>query len=160
MVAYALAGTTRIDLSSEPLGTGSDGQPVFLKDVWPTNAEVNERVGLVSADMFRDKYSDLFSGDSDWQQLPVPEGGVYDWQDDSTYVQQPSFFAVPDQIKTGLDGFDGARILALLGDSITTDHISPAGSIMPESPAGATCRNMGSSPRISTPTAQDEETTR
>ncbi len=146
VVAYALAGTTRIDLSSESLGTGSDGQPVFLKDVWPTNAEVNELVGLVSADMFRDKYSDLFSGDSDWQQLPVPEEGVYDWQDDSTYVQQPSFFEVPEQIKTCLDGFDGARILALLGDSITTDHISPAGSIMSESPAGSYLQEHGVKP--------------
>ncbi|MBE0501778.1 MAG: aconitate hydratase AcnA, partial [Desulfuromonadales bacterium] len=143
VVAYALAGTTRIDLSSEPLGIGSDGQPVYLKDLWPSNAEVSELVGLVSADMFRDKYSDLFSGDSSWQQLAVPEGKTYLWQNDSTYVQQPSFFAVPKRIKTGLDGFEGGRILALLGDSITTDHISPAGAIMPESPAGRYLQEHG-----------------
>ncbi len=146
VVAYALAGTTRIDLSSEPLGIGSDGQPVYLKDLWPSNAEVSELVDLVSADMFRDKYSDLFSGDFRWQQLSVPEGKTYLWQNDSTYVQQPSFFAVPERIKTGLDGFEEARILALLGDSITTDHISPAGSIMPESPAGRYLQEHGITP--------------
>ena len=146
VVAYALAGTTRIDLSSDPLGTGSDGKPVYLKDIWPSNAEVAELAGIVSAEMFRDKYADLFSGDAAWQQLPVPEGGVYEWQNSSTYVQQPAFFAVPDQIKTGLDGFDNARILALLGDSITTDHISPAGAIMPESPAGRYLQEKGIAP--------------
>jgi aconitate hydratase len=146
VVAYALAGTTRIDLSSEPLGTGSDGQPVYLKDIWPSNAEVAELVGVVSAEMFRDKYADLFSGDVDWQQLSVPEGGVYEWQESSTYVQQPDFFAVPDKIKTGLDGFANARILALLGDSITTDHISPTGAIMPDSPAGRYLQEHGIAP--------------
>jgi aconitate hydratase len=143
VVAYALAGTTRIDLSSEPLGTGSDGQPVYLKDVWPSNAEVTKLSGLVRAGMFREQYSDLFSGDDAWQKLPVPEGGVYDWQTDSTYVQQPDFFAVPKAIKADLEGFAGAKILALLGDSITTDHISPAGAIMAESPAGRYLQEKG-----------------
>jgi len=146
VVAYALAGTTRIDLSTQPLGTGRDGQPVYLKDIWPTNAEIAALTAQVSAAMFRDKYADLFSGDAAWQHLPVPLGKTYDWQPLSTYVQQPTFFAAPDKIKSGLDGFSGARILALLGDSITTDHISPAGSIAADSPAGRYLQENGIAP--------------
>jgi aconitate hydratase len=146
VVAYALAGTTRIDLASEALGVGSNGQPVYLKDIWPSNAEIAALTKLVSASMFHEKYADLFSGDAAWQGLPVPEGKTYAWQPDSTYVRQPTFFAAPDTIKSGLAGFADARILALLGDSITTDHISPAGSIAVDSPAGRYLQEKGIAP--------------
>ncbi|AMV73469.1 aconitate hydratase [Desulfuromonas sp. DDH964] len=136
VVAYALAGTTRIDLSSEPLGTGKKGQPVYLKDIWPTNAEIAELVKSVSAAMFRAKYADVFHGEPSWRELPVPEGETYAWDDDSTYVKEPSFFELSESAPARVPTIRQARILALLGDSITTDHISPAGSIRPDSPAG------------------------
>lgn len=135
VVAFALAGTTRIDLSSEPLGTGKDGQPVYLKDLWPSNAEVAEMVALVNAEMFHKEYAEVFSGDASWQGLQVPEGQTYQWQADSTYIRRPSFF---DTLQSSVDysGFRAARVLALLGDTITTDHISPAGAFKAASPAG------------------------
>ncbi|NOR50148.1 MAG: aconitate hydratase AcnA, partial [Desulfuromonadales bacterium] len=128
VVAFALAGNTRVDLTTEPLGQDTQGNDVYLKDIWPSDEEVAEMVKLVSADMFREKYADVFSGEESWRNLPVPEGETYAWEDQSTYVQEPSFFEVRDEMSTGLKGFSGARLLALLGDSITTDHISPAGS--------------------------------
>ncbi len=146
VVAFGLAGTTRIDLSCEPLGVGSDGQPVYLKDIWPSDAEVADMVKLVSADMFQEKYADVFSGDDTWRSLPVPEGDTYDWDATSTYVQQPSFFEVRDAGEARITPFSGARLLALLGDSVTTDHISPAGSILASSPAGTYLREHGVSP--------------
>jgi len=146
VVAYALAGTTRIDLTTEPLGKGLDGQPVYLKDIWPSSAEIAALTQTVTAKMFREKYADLFAGDANWKGLPVPEGKTYAWQPDSTYVRQPTFFSVPKKIKTGLEGFAGAHVLALLGDSITTDHISPAGAIMAESPAGRYLQQHGVQP--------------
>ncbi len=135
VVAFALAGTTRIDLATEPLGTGSDGQPVYLKDIWPSNAEVAEMVALVNAQMFQKEYAEVFTGDEQWRNLPVAEGLTYAWEQDSTYIRLPSFF---DQLsrQEQYPGFDQARVLALLGDSITTDHISPAGAIKADSPAG------------------------
>ncbi len=136
VVAYGLAGTTRIDLSTEPIGTDKDGSDVYLSDIWPSDAEISELVKMVTADMFRDKYADVFSGDKAWQSLPVPEGKTYAWEASSTYVREPSFFELRDKPEQGLTGFSGARIMALLGDSITTDHISPAGAILPSSPAG------------------------
>ncbi len=142
IVAYALAGTTRIDLSSEPLGTGTDGQAVYLRDLWPTNSEVAAKVQLVDVQMFRQEYAAVFDGDSQWQQLPVPEGQTYNWDENSTYIRQPSFFAVPKRIAE-FSGFKNARILALLGNSITTDHISPAGAIKAESPAGRYLQEQG-----------------
>ncbi|WP_020678245.1 aconitate hydratase AcnA [Geopsychrobacter electrodiphilus] len=142
VVAYALAGTTRIDLSSEPLGIGSNGKPVFLKDIWPSNAEVAEKVQLVAAEMFHHEYAEVFEGDDQWRELPVPEGQTYAWDEKSTYIRQPSFFRVPDQL-TDFSGFKNARILALLGDSITTDHISPAGAIKGDSPAGLYLQEHG-----------------
>jgi len=135
VVAYALAGTTRIDLTSDPLGEDSNGNPVYLKDVWPSNAEVAEKVALVTSQMFRKEYAEVFAGDELWSSLPIPEGLTYDWDEKSTYIQLPGFFSGPQQ--TGkFTGFKDARILALLGDSITTDHISPAGSFKADTPAG------------------------
>ncbi len=143
VVAYALAGTTRIDLSTEPLGTGAQGEPVFLRDIWPSNAEVARMVEAVSAEMFRKEYADVFSGDQSWKNLPVPQGKTFAWQPDSTYVKEPPFFMETGDEKSGETLFVGARILALLGDSITTDHISPAGSIRADSPAGTYLQGHG-----------------
>ncbi len=142
VVAFALAGTTRIDLTSEPIGHDQAGQPVYLKDIWPTNAEVAEMVALVNAQMFQKEYAEVFSGDDTWRNLPVPDGLTYAWEENSTYIRLPSFF---DDLKVTevYPGFEQARILALLGDSITTDHISPAGSIKPSSPAGEYLREHG-----------------
>jgi aconitate hydratase len=145
VVAFGLAGTTLIDMTTEPLGQDSQGDDIYLKDIWPSDDEVAEMVKLVSADMFREKYADVFAGEESWQSLPVPEGQTYDWVDDSTYVKEPSFFEVREKGPAGLEGFTGARLLALLGDSITTDHISPAGSILASSPAGVYLRAHGTS---------------
>ena len=142
VVAFALAGTTRIDLTTEPLGTGSDGQPVYLKDVWPSNAEVAEMVTLVNAQMFLKEYAEVFDGDESWRNLPVPEGMTYAWEADSTYIRRPTFFDSL-AIASGYPGVKDARLLALLGDTITTDHISPAGSIKATSPAGIYLREHG-----------------
>lgn len=136
VVAFALAGTTQIDLSKDPLGQDQDGKPVYLKDIWPSNAEIETEVNKISNHMFRRQYKDVFSGPEQWQKLEIPEGQTYSWQADSTYIQNPPFF---DNMKPNPDSIHdikGARILALLGDSITTDHISPAGSIKADSPAG------------------------
>jgi aconitate hydratase len=146
VVAYALAGTTMIDLSTEPIGQDADGKDVFMRDIWPTDDEIAELVKLVSADMFRSKYADVFSGEESWRNLPIPEGRTYDWDEQSTYVKEPSFFEVRDRLEEGLQGFSGARLLALLGDSITTDHISPAGSILASSPAGVYLRERDIGP--------------
>jgi len=136
VVAYALAGTTRIDLSTEPIGQDRDGNEVFLSDLWPSDAEVKKLVETVSAEMFSERYADVFSGDAAWQSLPVPEGKTYAWEPDSTYVREPTFFELREEPESRLEGFASAHILALLGDSITTDHISPAGAILASSPAG------------------------
>ena len=146
VVAFALAGTTRIDLTREPLGQGADGRDVYLSDIWPSDAEISELVKTVSADMFRQKYADVFAGDAAWRSLEIPEGKTYAWQSDSTYVKEPPFFEVRDKQETGLAGFRGARLLALLGDSITTDHISPAGAILASSPAGQYLQEHGVQP--------------
>ncbi len=137
VVAYALAGSMNVDLTSEPLGTGKDGQPVYLKDVWPTEREVQEAVlGAVGADMYREKYADVFKGDARWQALPAPTGDVYQWEPDSTYIRNPPYFETLTAEPAPLKDIAGARVLAVLGDSVTTDHISPAGSIKADSPAG------------------------
>ena len=142
VVAYALAGSTRIDLSSEPLGNDSNGQPVYLKDLWPSNAEVAEMVALVNEQMFHKEYAEVFTGDENWRGLPVPAGLTYSWHEESTYIRQPSFFSQL-QRSDSYPGFNSARQLALLGDSITTDHISPAGAIKASSPAGVYLREKG-----------------
>ncbi|HEX9777194.1 MAG TPA: aconitate hydratase AcnA [Geopsychrobacteraceae bacterium] len=135
VVAYALAGTTRIDLTRDPLGTDRDGTPVFLKELWPSNAEVADKVALVTAPMFRKAYAEVFAGDELWRSLPVPAGLTYAWDENSTYIRLPGFFSAAPHSDT-FSGFREARILALLGDSITTDHISPAGSFTADAPAG------------------------
>jgi aconitate hydratase len=136
VVAYALAGRMDVDLVNEPLGEGSDGEAVYLSDIWPTTAEIATTVGeAVRAEMFTKGYSDVFTGDKRWKEIEVPEGDRYTWPD-STYVRRPSFFEgmrpEPDPVKP----IEGARVLAVLGDSVTTDHISPAGAIKKDSPAG------------------------
>uniref|UniRef100_UPI004055B077 aconitase family protein n=1 Tax=Candidatus Electrothrix sp. TaxID=2170559 RepID=UPI004055B077 len=142
VVAYALAGTTRIDLSTEAIGTGSNGQLVYLRDIWPSNAEVAEMVALVNEQMFHKEYAEVFTGDERWRGLPVPEGLTYSWQEDSTYIRHPSFFNNL-QRSDSYPGFAKARLLGLFGDSITTDHISPAGAIKASSPAGVYLRDRG-----------------
>jgi len=137
VVAYALAGRMQVDLTSEPLGTGSDGKPVYLKDIWPTEREIQETMlRAVKSEMFVNKYATVFDGDDRWRGLPVPTGERFDWSDDSTYIRNPPFFENLMHEPTPPVDIRGARLLALLGDSVTTDHISPAGSIPVDSPAG------------------------
>jgi aconitate hydratase len=136
VVAYALAGRMDLDLLTEPLGEGSDGEPVYLRDVWPDAAEVKQVVGdSVASEMFRRNYADVFTGDETWKAVEVPTGDRYTWPD-STYVRQPSFFERMPADPPGVEPIVGARALAVLGDSVTTDHISPAGAIKKDSPAG------------------------
>jgi aconitate hydratase len=135
-VAYALAGRMDIDLQDEPLGQGSDGDDVYLRDLWPTNEEIKEAVAqAVRSDMFTRSYSDVFAGDERWRGLDTPEGDRYTWPD-STYVRKPSFFEGMDAEPAPIEPISEARVLAMLGDSVTTDHISPAGAIKRDSPAG------------------------
>jgi aconitate hydratase len=137
VVAYALAGRMDLDLTSEPLGEGSDGEPVYLRDIWPDAAEIKEMVGRsIASEMFTRNYGGVLEGDETWKAVEVPEGDRYDWPD-STYVRRPSFFEGMPAEAPGVEPIEGARVLALLGDSITTDHISPAGAIKKDSPAGS-----------------------
>jgi aconitate hydratase len=137
VVAYALAGRTDIDLSTEPLGKDKAGKDVFLKDIWPTQREISDCVEkFVAPEMFKSVYSDVYAGDKEWQSLVVPEGDLYVWEKDSTYVKHPPYFEGMGAQPAALAPIKGARVLALLGDSITTDHISPAGSIKADGPAG------------------------
>ncbi|NJC70388.1 aconitate hydratase [Planosporangium thailandense] len=137
VVAYALAGTMDIDLANEPLGTGGDGEPVYLRDIWPTAQEVEEvMASAIASEMFSRDYADVFAGDERWQSLPTPTGNTFDWAPDSTYVRKPPYFEGMAAEPAPVSDINGARVLAKLGDSVTTDHISPAGSIKPDSPAG------------------------
>ncbi len=137
VVAYALAGRMDVDITTEPLGEDSDGNDVYLADLWPSPAEVQQTVAsCLRAEMFSDSYSDVFAGDEQWNDLAVPEGELYDWQDDSTYVRRPPFFDGMNPGPGTIDDLTGARCLVKLGDSVTTDHISPAGAIKREAPAG------------------------
>ena len=138
VVAYALAGSTQIDLTTEPLGTGANGQPVYLRDIWPTTKEISETVRTcVTPEMFRRRYANVFDGDANWQSIKLTGGLTYDWDGDSTYVQNPPYFVGLKPKPGALSDVTGARILGLFADSITTDHISPAGNIKVKSPAGA-----------------------
>ncbi|MFT3863965.1 MAG: aconitate hydratase [Solirubrobacterales bacterium] len=146
VVAYALAGRMDIDITTEPLGQGADGEPVHLRDIWPSNEEIKKVVGdSVAAEMFKRNYADVFAGDEEWNAVEVPEGDRYDWPD-STYVRQPSFFKDIPADPPGLASVEGARVLAVLGDSVTTDHISPAGAIKKDSPAGLWLTEQGVEP--------------
>jgi aconitate hydratase len=137
VVAYALAGRMTIDLTAEPIGIDKGGQPVYLRELWPTEREIQETMlTSVTSTMFREQYADVFSGDERWKTLSVPAGDRFAWEDDSTYIRNPPFFEGLTLQTTPLKEIISARVLALLGDSITTDHISPAGSIKKDSPAG------------------------
>ncbi|WKZ49479.1 MAG: aconitate hydratase AcnA [Anaerolineales bacterium] len=137
VVAYALAGTVDIDLDKEPLGTGADGAPVYLRDLWPTQQEINEVASSsVRAEMFRDKYADVFSGSDMWKDIKVTGGDLYEWDENSTYIHHPPYFQKLTLDVGSVKDIKGARVLGMFGDSITTDHISPAGNIAVDSPAG------------------------
>jgi aconitate hydratase len=137
VVAYALAGTMDIDLANEPLGTGSDGEPVYLRDIWPSPAEIQEVIAsAIASEMYTHDYASVFAGDERWRSLPTPSGDIFTWDGDSTYVRKPPYFEGMTRQPQPVTDIDGARVLAMLGDSVTTDHISPAGSIKPDSPAG------------------------
>ena len=134
VVAYALAGSTRIDLTSEPLGESADGEPVYLRDIWPSNQEIADEVIKVNEEMFNRQYADVFSGDDNWRAIEVEQNMTYPWDDASTYIRNPPYFSLDNSRQ--LEPIMHARILAIFGDSITTDHISPAGAIAVDSPAG------------------------
>jgi aconitate hydratase len=147
VVAFALAGRVDIDLESEPLGTGSDGQPVFLADIWPDADEIKDAIGSsVTPELFRSTYASVFEGDDRWRALPVPDGDRYAWDTESNYIAAPPFFSGLTVEPLPIEGISGARVLAVLGDSVTTDHISPAGVIPVWSPAGQWLQEQGVSP--------------
>lgn len=148
VVAYALAGTVDIDLNHESLGIGADGQPVYLKDLWPTQQEINEAIAAsVKAEMFREKYADVFSGSEMWQAIDVKEGDLFEWSEDSTYIHHPPYFQSLTLDVPKLRDISGTRVLGIFGDSITTDHISPAGNIATTSPAGKFLQERGVQPK-------------
>jgi aconitate hydratase len=148
VVAYALAGRMDVDLVNEPLGEDADGEPVFLRDVWPSQEEIRATIrGAVKTEQFRQKYANVFQGDERWHALEIPEGDRFVWQDDSTYIRRPTFLTNLLVEPEPLMDLDGARVVALLGDSVTTDHISPAGSIKVDSPAGRYLIEQGVEPR-------------
>ncbi|MDX8401441.1 MAG: aconitate hydratase AcnA, partial [Mariprofundaceae bacterium] len=136
VVAYAIAGTMDIDLAHEPLAHTPDGRPVYLKDIWPAQAEIAEALASVRREQFASSYADVFAGDESWQALAAPEGARFDWPADSTYIQHPPYFEGMGPEAGEIADIEGARALAVLGDSVTTDHISPAGTIKADSPAG------------------------
>ncbi|WDS36800.1 aconitate hydratase AcnA [Pseudoxanthomonas sp.] len=147
VVAYAIAGTTDIDLTSQPLGTGSDGQPVFLKDIWPTNKEIGDFIArTIGPEMFKKNYADVFKGDSRWNSIESPDGSLYAWDGDSTYIKNPPYFDGMSATSGTIDDVHGARVMGVFGDSITTDHISPAGNIKKDSPAGRFLQARGVQP--------------
>jgi aconitate hydratase len=148
VVAYALAGTMDLDLTTEPLGTGSDGNPVFLKDIWPTAKDVSDVVASsITGEMYADSYKDVFAGDDRWKAISVPAGDAFAWDAESTYVRKPPYFEGMERDPKPLTDITGAKVLAVLGDSVTTDHISPAGSIKVDSPAGAYLKEHGVAPK-------------
>ena len=148
VVAYALAGRMTMDLTTEPLGRGADGEDVYLKDIWPTAAEVQQAMAAaLHTEQFTAKYAGVFDGDERWRGLPAPAGDRFDWTDDSTYVRHPPFFQALEPEPAPPGDIAGARVLALLGDSVTTDHISPAGAIPPDGPAGRYLISQGVAPR-------------
>ncbi|MBN1562690.1 MAG: aconitate hydratase AcnA, partial [Anaerolineae bacterium] len=148
VVAYAIAGTVDIDLATEPLGHDPDGNPVYLKDIWPTQQEIADTIAsALKPEMFKEQYGNVYDGNETWNAIPVAESDVYQWDDASTYVQEPPFFVDLAPEPDSLAGISGARVLALLGDSITTDHISPAGPIAINSPAAKYLMDLGVQPK-------------
>ena len=148
VVAYSLAGRMDIDLYNEPLGQDSSGEDVYLKDLWPSQEEIRATIrSSVKSEMFSRKYGDAFTGDKEWQELPIPDGNQYDWEDNSTYIRQPPFFQGMPKDPEPIRDILGMRVLALLGDSVTTDHISPAGSIPKDGPAGRYLMSQGVDPK-------------
>jgi aconitate hydratase len=144
VVAYALAGSMALDITSDPIGTGSDGQPVYLADLWPTPTEIQEVIDAsIASEMFTRDYADVFAGDERWQTLPTPTGQTFAWDDASTYVRKAPYFDGMGEQPEPVTDISGARVLARLGDSVTTDHISPAGAIKADSPAGEYLRSHG-----------------
>jgi len=148
-VAYALVGRMDVDITSEPLGEGSDGEPVYLRDIWPSQREIADEIeSAIESDMFRKSYGQVFEGDETWRNLEVPSGDRYAWDPASTYVKRPPYFDdMPAEAPAGFEPIEGARALALLGDSVTTDHISPAGAIKKDSPAGRYLIERGIEPK-------------
>ncbi len=146
VVAYALAGTAEIDLKNEPIGEGDDG-PVYLKDIWPSPEEILEAMKSVKSEFFHEEYEKVWEGEENWQKLPSPEGKLYDWDPKSTYVREPPFFTDLGTEPPELQDINGARVLCLVGDSVTTDHISPAGAIPPKSAAGEYLIDKGVEPQ-------------
>ncbi|MFI5722352.1 aconitate hydratase AcnA [Streptomyces cyaneofuscatus] len=137
VVAYAIAGSMKVDITKDALGVDQDGKPVYLTDIWPTEAEVNDVVAnAIGEDMFNKSYQDVFAGDAQWQALPIPTGNTFEWDSESTYVRKPPYFEGMTMETTPVEDITGARVLAKLGDSVTTDHISPAGAIKADTPAG------------------------
>jgi aconitate hydratase len=137
VVAYAIAGSLNVDLAKDPLGTGKDGKPVYLEDIWPSNQEIRDTIEQsMSPEMFRSRYANVFEGDADWKKVKTSTGRTFGWDEDSTYVKLPPYFTDMPKTPAPVKDVRGARLLALFGDSITTDHISPAGSIKKDSPAG------------------------
>lgn len=147
VVAYGLAGNIRTDLTSQPVGQGKDGQDIYLKDIWPTQAEIDQMLQKVNTEMFHKEYAAVFDGDETWQAIQIPQSQTYTWQDDSTYIRHPPFFDEIDQPPRSIENIEQARILAVLGDSVTTDHISPAGNIKKDSPAGRYLQEQGVDPK-------------
>ena len=142
VVAYALCGSTKIDITKEPLGIGKSGKKVFLRDVWPSNKEIQSTIDkTINSKLFNQRYKNVFSGDSKWKAVKAPKGLTYNWDKNSTYVQHPPFFENMDDDKKEINNIEKARVLAIFGDSVTTDHISPAGSIKADGPAGAYLKN-------------------
>ncbi|WP_374604971.1 aconitate hydratase AcnA [Arenimonas sp.] len=147
VVAYAIAGTVDIDLSTEPLGTGSDGQPVYLKDIWPSNKEIGDFIAkTVGPEMFKSNYANVFAGDSRWNEIKSPDGAKFAWDEASTYIKNPPYFDGMKMDVGSIADIAGARVMGLFGDSITTDHISPAGNIKASSPAGKFLQGRGVQP--------------
>jgi aconitate hydratase len=148
VVAYAIAGTVNLDLTRDPLGTGSDGKPVFLKDIWPQDQEVAEAIRKhVTSSQFQRSYADVFRGEKAWQSLPVPTGELYKWDSSSTYIKEPPFFDGITREPAPVTDIKKARVLAYLGDSVTTDHISPAGNFSAKTPAGQYLISLGVQPK-------------
>jgi len=147
VVAYAIAGTMDVDIYADPIGEDADGKPVYLKDIWPSQKEIQEMIlQNIDSEMFRSSYAEVFAGDENWNGLDVPEGEIYTWDEDSTYVKNPPYFEGMSAEPADIADIGGARVLALLGDSVTTDHISPAGSIAKDSPAAEYLQEQGVQP--------------